>query len=222
MNEREIYDRTTRNRLQIADVLEALSPTGWEEPTLCEGWTVRHLAGHLLQPMLVGFGRFFLTSLHHRGNTDATVDHLARSLARRRPAELVALLRRHAGDEVDPPRVGPKGPFAETCIHLRDIARPLGLEADARQDDWLELLGYLTSGRAVPALTPPGRVDGLSLHAVDADWQHGDGPEVRGTLEAITMSVTGREAATCDLEGPGVAELRRRIYRRAGRRTTRH
>lgn len=216
MNEREIYDRTSRNRRQIADLLEGLSPADWEEPTLCEGWTVRHLAGHLLQPMLVGFGRFFLTALRHRGDTDAGVDHLARSLARRPPAELVTLLRRHAADEVDPPRVGPMGPFAETCIHVRDIARPLDLEADARHDDWLELLGYLTSGRAVPALAPPGRVDGLSLRATDADWHHGHGTEVRGTLEAITMAVTGRAAATRDLEGPGVAVLRRRISSRAG------
>ncbi len=207
MRDDEIYARTTRNRLAIADLLDGLTPAHWGAPTLCEGWTVRHVAAHLLQPMLIGFGRFFLTAMSHRGDTAATVDHLARRLARRETAELIALLREHADDRVDPPRVGPMGPFAETCIHLRDVTRPVGLEADAPREDWLALLTYLTSGRAAPGLITPGRVDGLSLEATDAAWQRGHGPEVRGTLEALTMAVTGRAAALADLEGPGVATL---------------
>lgn len=94
------------------------------------------------------------------------------------------------------------GPFAETCIHLRDIARPLKLQVNACHDDWLELLTYVTSGRAAPGLIPSGRIDGISLRSTDAHWQHGDGPEVKGTLEALTMAITGRGSAIGDLEGP--------------------
>ena len=143
MDPEDIHARTTRNRLQIADLLDGLEPEDWDRSTLCDGWSVRILAGHVLQPMLVGFGRFFLASVRHRGDTDATVDHLARSLARREPAELVELLRRHAADRVDPPRVGPMGPFADACVHLRDIARPLALNHDATAEDWVILLAYL-------------------------------------------------------------------------------
>jgi uncharacterized protein (TIGR03083 family) len=168
MDHADLYARSTRNRLEIAAVLDGLSPAQWDANTLCDGWTVRHLAAHLLQPMLVGFGRFFLTSLRYRGDTAATVDAIARSIARREPTELVDLLRRHAADQINPPRVGPMGPFAETCIHLRDIARPLALDADARHD------------------------------------------EVRGTLEALAMAITGRRAALDDLRGPGIATLRAR------------
>lgn len=210
MNHADIYARSTRNRLEIAAVLDNLSPAQWDSKTLCDGWTVRHLAAHLLQPMLVGFGRFFLTALRYRGDTAATVDAIARSIARREPVELVDLLRRHAADQINPPRVGPMGPFAETCIHLRDIARPLNLEADARHGDWQDLLDYLTSGHAAPALIEPERIAGISLRATDADWQHGRGPEVQGTLEALTMAITGRQAALEDLQGPGIATLRAR------------
>lgn len=210
INHREIYARTTRNRLEIAAILDDLSPGQWDSRTLCEGWTVRHVAAHLVQPMLVGFGRFFLTALRYRGDTAATVDAIARSIARREPAELVGLLRQHAADQVNPPRVGPMGPFAETCIHLRDIARPLNLDVDARRDDWHELLSYLTSGHAAAALIEPERVAGISLHATDADWHYGRGPEVQGTLEALTMAITGRQAAIDDLDGPGLPTLRAR------------
>ena len=211
MNTDELYARTTRNRLEVADLLDTLHPEQWDAPTLCEGWTVRHLTAHLLQPMLVGFGRFFLVALRHRGDTAATVDRVTRTIARREPPELLALLRSHASDRVDPPRVGPMGPFAETCIHLRDIARPLGLAADARQEDWLELLRYLTSPRPATSLLTPERIAGLTLVATDAPWQHGSGPRVTGSVEALTMAVTGRTAALADLDGPGVDILRARL-----------
>ena len=89
------------------------------------------VAAHLLQPMLLGFGRFFVTSLRYRGDTDRVVDHVTRRLARRSAADVVRLLREHAADRVSPPRVGPMGPFAETCLHLHDIAIPLGRDVEA-------------------------------------------------------------------------------------------
>ena len=202
-----IYEMTTANRRMIAGVLESLDDRQWEHPTLCAGWTVHHLAAHFVQPMLVGFGRFFLTSLRYRGDTDRTVDHLTRQLARRPRGELIDLLRQHAADRVDPPRVGPMGPFAETCLHLRDIARPLGLAADVPAEHWHILMDYLTSPSAAPALVRPGRLAGLRLVATDIDRAWGSGAVVAGPVEALAMAVTGRAAAHADLRGAGLAAL---------------
>ena len=207
----DVYRRTTANRLMIADVLDGLDDAQWRAATLCRGWTVHHMAAHLVQPMLVGFGRFFVAALRYRGDTDRTVDHFTRRLARRPRAELVALLRAHAADAVDPPRVGPMGPFAETCIHLRDMARPLGLAADVPGADWRFLLDYLAAPGAAPALVPPGRLIGLRLEATDDDWAAGEGERVAGSLEALGMAVTGRPAALADLTGPGVDRLAGRL-----------
>jgi uncharacterized protein (TIGR03083 family) len=203
----EIYRMTTVNRLMIADVLEGLDDRQWAATTLCPGWTVHHMAAHFVQPMLVGFGRFFVTAVRFRGDTDKTVDHLTRRLARRGRTDLVALLRGHAKDPVNPPRVGPMGPFAETCIHLRDIARPLGVCHDVPIDHWRTLLDYLTSPSAAPALVLPGRLDGLSVAATDTDWSSGAGAAVTGPIEAVAMAVAGRPAAPADLRGPGLQKL---------------
>lgn len=205
-----IYELTTKNRLMIADFLDGLDDSQWQTETLCRGWTVQHMAAHFVQPMLLGFGRFFLGALRFRGDTDRTVDHFTRRLARRPRPELIGLLRAHAADRVDPPRVGPMGPFAETCVHLRDIARPLGLAADVPAEHWRILLDYLTKPGAAPALVRPGSLDGLRLAATDLDWSSGSGPEVTGPVEAIGMAVTGRAPALADLHGPGVDLLARR------------
>ena len=204
----DVYHLTSANRLMIADFLEGLDDEAWGAGTLCRGWTVHHLAAHFVQPMLIGFGRFVLAALRYRGDTDRTVDHFTRRLAAKPRDELVALLRTHARDRVDPPRVGPMGPFAETCVHLRDMARPLGLAADVPAGHWRLLLDYLTSPGAAPALVTPGRLDGLRLVATDTDWAAGAGALVSGPIEALGMAVTGRPAALADLSGPGVPRLR--------------
>jgi uncharacterized protein (TIGR03083 family) len=210
-SDQKIYTWTSLNRLMIADVLASLDDGDWNAPSLCSGWTVRHLAAHFTQPMLVSFPRFLLTAIRYRGDTDKTVDHLTRRLARKPPAQLITLLRDHAADEVSPPRVGPMGPFAETCIHLRDMVRPLGLTADVPIEHWRTLLDYLVSPAAAPALTPAGRLRGVTLAATDTDWVTGHGPEINGPIEALAMAAAGRPAAVADLRGPGVPTLDGRL-----------
>jgi hypothetical protein len=48
---------------------------------------------------------------------------------------------------------------------------------------------------------------GVRLVATDLDWSHGNGPEVRGSGEALLMAMAGRPAALDDLDGPGKAKL---------------
>jgi uncharacterized protein (TIGR03083 family) len=207
----DVFAQTAGHRLLIADVLTGLDEQQWQHPTLCAGWTVRDLAGHLLQPFFVGFGRFFLTALRFRGDTDRTVDHLARRIAARPPGELVQLLREHASDRLDPPRVGPMGPFADTAIHLRDLTRPLGLDVDLPAERWRSVLAYLTGPEVAPALVPRGRLDGIALRASDVDWSAGRGELLEGPAEALAMAASGRRAALADLDGPGVSVLSARL-----------
>ena len=202
---------TADNRRLIAGVLDGLEGSQWDTATLCRGWTVRHVAAHLLQPILIGFGRFFLSSLRYRGDTNRTVDHLTRGLARLSPVEITATLRLHADDDVSPLRVGRWGPFAETCIHLRDIARPLRLGVDLPQEQWVALLDYLTSPQVAPALVPENRLEGLRLTATDVEWSRGRGAPVRGGVEALALAAAGRKVALEDLQGPGVEILERRV-----------
>lgn len=218
MDDADIYRHTTDNRLMLADVLDTLDDTQWNAPTLCTGWTVTHMAAHLIQPMLIGFGRFLLTAVRYRGNTDRTVDHFTRRLARRPRPELIGLLREHAPDKVNPPRVGPMGPFADTCIHLRDIARPLGLDADVPIEHWRDLMHYLTSPAAARALVPPGRLDGLHLVATDTAWSIGSGELVTGPIEALAMTIADRRAALTDLRGAGLDILASRLHSAASSR----
>jgi hypothetical protein len=103
------------------------------------------------------------------------------------------------------------GPMADSCIHLRDAARPLGLDVTPPSVDWRIVLDFLVSPTARRGFVPKGRLDGLRFHATDLDWRSGDGAEVTGPGEALALAMTGRPVALADLEGDGVPVLRHRL-----------
>ena len=120
-------------------------------------------------------------------------------------------VREGASTRLTPPVIGPLGPMTDTCIHLRDAARPLGLDVSPSPASWRPALDFLVSKPATKGFVPRDRLAGLRLVATDQDWQHGDGAEILGTSEAIAVAVSGRPAALDDLAGPGLDVLRRRI-----------
>ena len=147
-----------------------------------------------------------------RGSADRAVDMISRKLARREPDEIVATLREKADSRVRPPGVGAMGPMADSCIHLRDAARPLGLDvtAPARRLADRARLPRLPQ-RARRGFVPAGRLTGLRFRATDQEWRSGDGPEVAGPSEALALAMTGRPVALADLDGDGVPVLRHRL-----------
>jgi hypothetical protein len=75
--------------------------------------------------------------------------------------------------------------------------------------DRLERILPLVPGN--PRLGAGRRIRGLRLQATDVDWQHGSGPEVKGTGEALLMAMTGRQVALKELTGPGQATMAQRM-----------
>ena len=208
-----VYQIATANRLLAADMFAALTAEQWRTPSLCAGWTVREVAAHFLEPLETGVGTLTLlvSLVRYRGSLDRMVDDTARKVAARPTDELVTGLRQRASTQLTPPVIGPLGPMTDTCIHLRDAARPLGLDVCPPPASWRPALDFLVSKPATKGFLPRGRLTGLRLVTTDQDWRHGDGPEIIGSSEAIAMAVSGRPAALDDLAGPGLDVLRRRI-----------
>jgi uncharacterized protein (TIGR03083 family) len=211
MDNDDLFRRTAANRRRAADLLDGLTPEQWSTPSLCAAWTVRELAGHLIMPMEASIPGFLLTLVRAKGSPDGAVDLISCDLARRGPEAIVATLRQKAESRVRPPGVGALGPMADSCIHLRDAARPLGSAVTAPLDDWRIVLDFLASPTARRGFVPKGRLDGLRFRATDVDWESGDGADVIGPAEALALAMTGRHVALADLDGDGVPVLRSRL-----------
>ncbi|SED40083.1 TIGR03083 family protein [Nocardioides exalbidus] len=206
-----VYAAATRNRLLAADMFAGLTAEQWTTPSLCEGWTVREVCAHMV-PRDGGFEVLPLLRMvvKHRGNLARMVDVTAREDAQRPTGELVTALRDRAGERLKAPVVGPHGPMVDTAIHLRDAARPLGLDVCPPPDDWDPVLDFLLTRPAERGFVGRGRTAGLRLEATDSGWSHGDGDLVRGPAEALALGIAGRPVAYDDLAGAGVEVLRSR------------
>jgi uncharacterized protein (TIGR03083 family) len=211
----EVQLRTSANRRVIARMFAELSDDQLATSSLCTGWTCRDVLGHLVMSLDLTFVRFLLEVARDRGRAGVTSARLARVYGARPVPELVQHLDGRSDVALSPPGVGALGPFADSCIHMRDVAIPLGIATSPPVQDWARVLDFLTTPRARAAgFLPRGRLDGLRLHARDTAWSSGDGAPVTGTAEALAMSLTGRPALLDELAGAGVATLRQRVLGR--------
>ena len=206
----DLWDLIAVERTRAADFVEALADDQLDVPSLCGQWRVRDVAGHLTMPFSVSVPRLLL-GIVTSGGFDAYNAKAARELGRTEVWELGETLRRHARTRFTPPGAGPGAPLADLCIHLRDMARPLGLPATASDDAWRAVLEFLVSAQAHRGFVPKQRLAGLRLVATDLGWSHGDGAEVAGPAEAVALALAGRRAALDDLAGDGLTVLRGRL-----------
>lgn len=207
----EIFAVATRNRLLAVDMFAGLTDEQWSTPSLCAGWTVREVCAHLIPPETRHLRRRLVREIiRFRGDLDTMVDVTTREVAARPTADLVRELRDRADEKVKVPVLGPFGPMTDTAIHLRDAARPLGLDACPPPEDWRDVLDFIVTKPAERGFVGVGRTSGLRLEATDLDWSHGSGDLVRGTAEALALGITGRAVVYDELDGPGVEALRSR------------
>lgn len=208
-----LYEIATANRLLAADLLDGLSEDQWRTPSLCAGWTVREVAAHLVPPA-DGFKVLPVVwrMIRFRGNLNRMVDVTVRHDAQRPVESIVTELRQRASVELSAPGIGPAGPMTDTAIHLRDAARPLGLQVNPEASTWLPVLNFLVSKSAARGFVPKGRLSGLRLQVTDESWSWGKGDEIRGTAEAVALAAAGRDV---------VLPRTRRSWSSTPRRTTR-
>lgn len=195
-------------------LLHELGDGDFDRPSLCAGWAVRDVVGHMLLGHTAPMVEMLMLVGRYRGNiTRGSLEksrELAHSLA---PTEL-----RSRWDDVVTKRtkrgiarvIRPVEAYIDHTVHHQDIRRALDRP---REIPAPRLLAALDGAVRVssPMFSPKKRIKGLRLQATDVDWAHGDGPVVRGAGEAIVMAAAGRPSALADLDGDGIATLSARM-----------
>lgn len=195
-------------RAALADALAGLPDSDWDKPSLCAGWTVREVVGHVIaiaqQTPPKFFGKLIRAgfSFNKLVNTD-----IQRIVGGRSNAELVEVLRASVKARTAPP--GPTESWlGETLVHGEDIFRALGGYREHPAEHVVAAANFYTKSNLL--IGAKNRINGVHLRATDTDWQHGRGPEVSGPAIALVLAMTGRKVALDDLSGDGVAVLRGR------------
>jgi uncharacterized protein (TIGR03083 family) len=197
-------------RQDVRSLLLELTPEQWHQQSLCQGWTVRDLAAHLVawdnlllyrtrRQHLRAFVRFMVRYGRALGSLDRLNERLRAETASLTPEEI--RLRFGTDDEPDLCWLfdgsNASGHLAEHVVHEQDIRRPLGLPRPVRPDVLVAALDGLTQ-------LPSVRWDAWRAQrrrrweATDVAWAGGRGETVRAPGETILMTLAGRPGFPID------------------------
>jgi len=202
----ELVDAERKDNIAM---LEGLTPDQWDEPSLCDGWKVRDVAAHLSSPAAYEILAFLGEMLRAGFNVNTATRRDAVKRGAVPPEQLIQQYRDTIGMRRKPPGTSAETLLNDMVVHGQDIRRPLGLGREIPGERVRTCLDYIVGTNL--AVGGKKRAAGVHLVATDLDWTHGDGPEVRGTGEALLMVLNGRKDALKDLEGPGAETLTARM-----------
>lgn len=121
----DLWTLVAAERGALSDDLAGLTPEQWGSPSLCPGWTVRHIVAHLTAAASTSPGAFVAQFARAGFNFDKYANA---AIARRLGGDTAATLagfRAVQGSTTAPP--GPKPTWiGEVVVHSEDIRRPLG------------------------------------------------------------------------------------------------
>jgi uncharacterized protein (TIGR03083 family) len=201
-DQKSLMDMAYNERSDLAAFLETLTTQEWHAQSLCDRWTVKDVVAHMVSyDELTPFG---LMKRFAKGRVVHANDVGVEEFAPMSPQELMEFLGRHLHPKGLPAGFGGMIALVDGTIHHQDIRRALGHPRTVPIDR-LERILPLVPGN--PRLGAGRRIRGLRLTATDVAWEHGNGPEISGTGEALLMAMAGRSAAIDELSGPGQATL---------------
>ena len=196
-----IRDWTAARRRWLADAYDGLTPEQWTSPSLCEGWTVAHVAAHVTMPFRYSSGRFAVELLRARGRFHVVSERVAARDCVLPQAELAAALRDNAEHPWKPPGAGWDAPLTHDVVHGLDVTRPLGIDDQVGEGPLRVVLDGLTTPRALKHFGVDTR--GVTLRATDVDWTSGagDGRLVAGPAADLVLLLAGRRVDAGRFEG---------------------
>lgn len=193
-------------RSALASILRDLTPEQWERPSLCDEWSVRDVAAHVIAWPDTGVGDAVAALVRAGGNYNRMIRDQARRRAARPTPQILADFDRLSGSRRHPPAVGHHEGLVDVLVHTQDIAIPMGLvhpmPLEAARDcatRWWRI-GFPFHARH--------RLRGHRLVADDVEWSRGSGSVVEGPISSLLLLITGRPAALDTLHGDGAEALR--------------
>jgi uncharacterized protein (TIGR03083 family) len=197
----------------IGDLVYQLDDVAFDTPSLCPGWTVRDVLGHLgfvhTASMIAMIGRSAFDRFSFNTFEPSKALFAGKSVEDIRQFWddiMIAQHPRKGFAKISPARFL----LLDHVVHNQDIRRATGISRTIPSDRLIRALEEVRR-EASPGFNPKKNVIGLTLTASDIGWTAGDGPEVEGPGEAIVMAGAGRAAALEELSGKGVSILRGRL-----------
>ena len=203
MDQGEAWAAIDEQRRALVRLLESLSAEEWNQPSLCDGWTVRQVAAHLAlqNTPWSAMPRAMVDAVRYGGMNGAI-----HAVACRHARLAVEVIIAEIGDRIGVHRPLPTVTFRETAIdylvHGQDIALPLGRVMTMSPE-----LAMLAADRvwSTPRMFHARRrLGGCRLIADDASWSPGRARRSAGRLARCSCCspVVRPRCRSCPAPGP--------------------
>lgn len=185
--------------------LEALSPAQWRKPSTCPDWDVHDVLAHLVDTAKTTRLRFLRSMVaagfdFDRANAEGIIRERATD-----PSETLNAFRAVRNSTATPPAALATR-LVEAFVHGEDIRRPLELSRDYPSVHVAQALAYQVK-TSVKMGGGKELAHGWRLVGTDAPFAHGVGSEVRGSVIALLLAVSGRPVEASELTGPGAQDF---------------
>ena len=173
----------------LADLLAAAGPQGWDAPSLCQGWQVRHVVAHVTMPARLTPEQFGQEMAAASGDFGVLSDTVAVRDGALPAEELLDQLRSPTLHGWQPPGGGAAGALSHAVIHSLDVTVPLGRPPVAPPEAVSAVLQQLADSE--------GAFFGLDLtghrfEATDTGWSAGSGEPLRAASGDLVALLSGR------------------------------
>lgn len=198
----------------LAELAKGLDDADWDHPSLCDGWRVRDVYGHMCVGHTYPMPKLIAKVAASGFNVDkGSAKESAAWASAHTTAEITATIDRIATDHVRKgisKLIPDSDGYVDHIIHELDIRRPLDRPRALPPERMVAALDAMTKKQG-GGTKPRKRMAGLSFTATDVDWSTGEGPEVRGSGEALLLALANRDVALGELEGEGAATFAGRV-----------
>ncbi len=181
----------------LAHTLADQPTTIADEPSLCDGWAVRHVVAHMTMAARYD-GPTFMAELAAVGHD---FEALSQRIAQRDGdlpfASLLADLRSDTMAAWAPPGGGATGALSHVVIHSLDITAALDLPRAADDPATRLVLDTLTAGGVTAHFGTD--TTGWMLCATDLDWTFGSGTPREASAGDLVLALAGRARRGVDL-----------------------
>ena len=207
VDHRALHDAEDRD---FVAYLRTLDDADWEKPSLCDGWRVRDVVGHILYGNELKLWTLPWKLGRYGFSSDRSGSHYSIARAQgRSPQQLVTEFENRnawAGTcRVFPPKMV----LIDRLVHHQDIRRALGHQREVPADRLVASLD--ATPRTGGVFRAQRRTKGLRFEATDVDWSWGSGPTVRGPGEALLLTMLGRAQPLPELDGEGAPAFASRV-----------
>lgn len=208
----ELHPLFDSARTRFVELVAPLSAEQWESPTLCEGWRIRDMAGHLNHVSRVTFANSFAPVVKARFNLNRAFDVEARREGARPVPEIIDGLRELIGTYHVPPTSNVLQLISDWTVHTIEVQRALGLDPEI--DPTQLAAAWSFAPKETRFTGTRGKIRGLKfVGAVPGSSQpleYGSGPEVAGPATTVLLAMLGRNVRD-ELVGDGAAEFSSRF-----------